>query len=303
MVDKLTIREWLTKHPEKVTEIIHQAKSYNDILLALGVQVTNTSARKSLKKFIEEHNLEEPNYNLYFRNLPAEERARTDKEKILTLFKKGETYLGTRLRKLVLLHNLIPYVCSIENCLLSQPEHLLWNGKEITLDLDHINGDNLDNRLENLRFLCPNCHSQTETYKGKNQKSHKRSNRNLKPVGTYAEQQAKFDALPSSEELKEILASSFSKAEVAYNYGVTSYALNLRLKNKPYNRYNKLQTDRTITSWGTPNEIIRKVEELGWEATGRVYGVSGNAVRKFLVRNEVDLSLVRTPHNSGRKKV
>lgn len=43
-----------------------------------------------------------------------------------------------------------------------------WLGRPISLHLDHINGDNKDNRLENLRILCPNCHSQTDTYAGKN---------------------------------------------------------------------------------------------------------------------------------------
>lgn len=45
-----------------------------------------------------------------------------------------------------------------------------WNGKPINLELDHINGEHGDNRLENLRILCPNCHSQTETYCGKNRR-------------------------------------------------------------------------------------------------------------------------------------
>ena len=44
----------------------------------------------------------------------------------------------------------------------------LWNGSPLVLHLDHTNGDNSDNRIENLRILCPNCHSQTETYCGRN---------------------------------------------------------------------------------------------------------------------------------------
>lgn len=43
-----------------------------------------------------------------------------------------------------------------------------WNGEQIVLQLHHINGDNTDNRLENLQILCPNCHSQTDNYCGAN---------------------------------------------------------------------------------------------------------------------------------------
>lgn len=43
-----------------------------------------------------------------------------------------------------------------------------WQGKKLSMHLDHINGIRNDNRLENLRLLCPNCHSQTDTYAGKN---------------------------------------------------------------------------------------------------------------------------------------
>ena len=45
-----------------------------------------------------------------------------------------------------------------------------WNGKELVLHLDHINGKSTDHRLENLRLLCPNCHSQTDTYCGRNKR-------------------------------------------------------------------------------------------------------------------------------------
>lgn len=66
------------------------------------------------------------------------------------------------LRRCILKHNLLPYKCDI--CGVTE-----WNSKTLSLELDHINGKNNDNRLENLRFLCPNCHSQTSTYGSRNQ--------------------------------------------------------------------------------------------------------------------------------------
>lgn len=52
-------------------------------------------------------------------------------------------------------------------------ERTEWLSNPIPLELEHKNGDNLDNRIENLTLLCPNCHALTDTYRGKNKKGDK----------------------------------------------------------------------------------------------------------------------------------
>jgi len=77
---------------------------------------------------------------------------------------QDSTYRSTdKLKKRLIKEGLLDYCCS--KCGITE-----WNGRGLTLHLDHINGISNDNRIENLRLLCPNCHSQTETYGGKNVK-------------------------------------------------------------------------------------------------------------------------------------
>jgi hypothetical protein len=66
-----------------------------------------------------------------------------------------------RLKRRLVAAGLVPYACA--DCGISE-----WQDRPLVLQLDHLNGVGDDNRLENLRLLCPNCHSQTSTYCGRN---------------------------------------------------------------------------------------------------------------------------------------
>lgn len=73
------------------------------------------------------------------------------------------TYQTFKLKKRLIQENILPYQCAL--CALSE-----WRGSELALQLDHIDGDGHNHRRSNLRLLCPNCHSQTDTWCGKNKK-------------------------------------------------------------------------------------------------------------------------------------
>jgi hypothetical protein len=75
----------------------------------------------------------------------------------------GRPTSGTELKRRLLREGIFDAVCS-------ECSGVEWQGAPIPLEIDHINGDHSDNRLENLRLLCPNCHAQTPTYRGRNKR-------------------------------------------------------------------------------------------------------------------------------------
>ena len=78
------------------------------------------------------------------------------------VFVENSTYPRHKLKHRIIKFKMLEYKCQ---CCGIGPE---WQGKQMPLILDHINGINNDNRIENLRFVCSNCDSQLPTYKSRN---------------------------------------------------------------------------------------------------------------------------------------
>ncbi len=106
--------------------------------------------------------LYEPNQGAKGRNKPWGDKNNSTKIPLLEILQGiHPQYQSNKLRIRLIEEGVKPHKC--ECCGNTQ-----WMGKPISLEVDHVNGVSTDHRLENLRILCPNCHAQTETYRGKN---------------------------------------------------------------------------------------------------------------------------------------
>ena len=145
---------------EQFVELLKKSSTISEVLFKLGYTVKGNSwGYSQVKRRMDDLNLD---YSIFKGKSAVIKTCRLNNVRKEDILKENCKHQRTVLRRYVIKNNLIPYKCAICGC-------TEWQGKTLSLELDHINGINNDNRLENLRFLCPNCHSQTSTYGSRNQ--------------------------------------------------------------------------------------------------------------------------------------
>lgn len=146
---------------EQFIYLIKNSSNIAEVLFKLGYTIKGNSwGYSQIKQRMTDLNLSFSDFKGKSPLAAKREVSKISKDKLLI---NGSKHNRTVLRRYIVTNKLLPYKCSI--CGLTY-----WNNKTLSLELDHINGVNNDNRLENLRFLCPNCHSQTSTYGSRNSK-------------------------------------------------------------------------------------------------------------------------------------
>ena len=143
--------------PQQLRSAVAKATSIAETLRAIGA-ADNTLSRKRLRHWVEEDGIDTSHFlgQAHQRGRPGPTPRRAAAN---VLVEHGRaTRTKTALLSRALLETGVPERCA--EC--ATPPS--WRGRPMTLEIDHVNGDWRDDRAENLRLLCPNCHAVTRTW-------------------------------------------------------------------------------------------------------------------------------------------
>lgn len=142
-----------------VKNAIRKSICFADVCRELGL-IAGSGNNETIKRIIKNENIDISHFES---DVAIKRRFTYGKTMGMSMFTIDSKVSQSVIRRYILNNALIPYNC--DTCKITE-----YNAKSITLTLDHKNGINNDHRLENLRFMCPNCDSQGDTYCGKNTK-------------------------------------------------------------------------------------------------------------------------------------
>jgi hypothetical protein len=142
--------------PDMIAEAVSASTSMAEVMRRLGIRPAGGS-HFHLSKRIKSQGLDTSHFTGSAHNR-GKRGPRKAASEILVLLPEGSSRVGRERLLRAMLESGIAYRCSMCGC------EGTWRGQPLVLAIDHVDGDWLDNRLQNLRFLCPNCHAQTSTW-------------------------------------------------------------------------------------------------------------------------------------------
>ena len=205
---------------ELLQKLVEESGTIKEILEKLNLKITKDNYKKLYKK-LDEYNID------YSEILNNHSKGCIIKYKIEDILVENSSYTAnSKLKDRLIKEGFKQNICEICG---QKPFH---NGKELVLQLHHINGNHQDNRLENLQILCPNCHSQTDNYARRNIKKKQYF---CKKCGTEISKGAQLctkclgethrkSNRPSKEELLELIKTK-SFCEIGRMFGVSDNAI------------------------------------------------------------------------------
>lgn len=239
---------------EQFVELLKNSSTISEVLFKLGYSVKGNSwGFAKIRQRMSDLNLDG---SVFKGKSPITKYGSLHKVNASDILKPNCKHARSVLRRYVIKNNLIPYRCAICG-------RVEWQGRTLSLELDHINGINNDNRIENLRFLCPNCHSQTTTYGSRNQ-------------------QRNDSEYEISDDLRDLIETEYRKRnnikQVSTALGIRRRVVNKVVSESGLKKSNQKYVIRYDKDW---NEIAR-------------YGSLIETAKQLILNNEVKTKRIKT---------
>lgn len=230
---------------QELREAIANARSWAETLRNMGRCPTGNNWR-TIKKYAEEWKITTDHFDSHAAANEALRKGAKQAKPLEEVLVENSTYSRSELKRRLYEEGLKAPICE----LCGQDEN--WRGSQISLIIDHVNGDRNDNRIENLRIVCPNCAASLETHCGR--------------------------AKPKLDRERECQRCGKAFQAKYRDHRYCSRECGQRLK--PNIRGPR--PDRRKVERPPHEQLLDEVKRLGWSAVGRKYGVSDNAIRKWI---------------------
>jgi HNH endonuclease len=231
----------------KLKELVNSCSSYTDCVIKLGLSPRCSGNYQTIKKYIKKYNIDISHFtggNYKLNNIP---KNKVDLRDILV---KDSFFTRSHLKERLYKEGLKKKECEI--CGMGEN---WFNESKIVHILDHINGDPYDNRIENLRIVCPNCNSTLDTNNGRNK---------VKKI--YDPETGKYKS---------------EKTHKKCNCG--------KIILKESKMCSKCNGERQRKIERPNYETLKKdIETLGYKGAGKKYGLTDNGIRKWLKNYEME---------------